>query len=360
MKVAVYAICRDEAKFAERFARSCEGADLVSVADTGSADDSVDRLRASGAVVHSIAVRPWRFDAARNQALALVPDDIDVCISLDLDEVLLPGWRNAIDRAWHRAATLGTYRFILSRDASGRPIRSFRNSRIHARHGYRWRYACHESLYSTESGARPEIRVEIDGLAVEHLPDRQKDRSFYLELLERAFAEDPRSAYIARYLGMELARRQRWAEAEQILLKSVTLGHRNHEANAQGMRSLARCCKARGDPARAGQWLVRAVETAPEIRDGWIELAEHCHSVQDWHSCYAAAARALAIPFSLRRYPNNFSPDDPLPNDLAAVSAWNLGLVHEAHHHAERAYLLCPSDDRLRENLRAMVSALSR
>jgi len=36
-------------------------------------------------------VHPWRFDVARNAALALVPDN--VCISPDLDDVLPEGWR---------------------------------------------------------------------------------------------------------------------------------------------------------------------------------------------------------------------------------------------------------------------------
>ena len=81
MKVCVYAIALNEAHFAARLAASCREADMVLVADTGSTDDTVAALRAEGVVVESISVKPWRFDDARNAALALIPDDIDVCIS---------------------------------------------------------------------------------------------------------------------------------------------------------------------------------------------------------------------------------------------------------------------------------------
>ena len=69
------------------------------VADTGSTDDTVVLLRGKAVDVHSISIKPWRFDRAHEANLALVPADADVAICLDLDEVLLPGWRAALERA---------------------------------------------------------------------------------------------------------------------------------------------------------------------------------------------------------------------------------------------------------------------
>ena len=40
--------------------------------DTGSTDETVALARENGAVVHDICITPWRFDLARNAALALV------------------------------------------------------------------------------------------------------------------------------------------------------------------------------------------------------------------------------------------------------------------------------------------------
>ena len=100
MKVAVYTIALNEAAHAERWANSAVDADYRIVADTGSTDDTVERLTKAGVRVHRIAIRPWRFDDARNAAMALIPDDVDVCFSMDMDEFLGPGWRPKLDAAW--------------------------------------------------------------------------------------------------------------------------------------------------------------------------------------------------------------------------------------------------------------------
>ena len=83
MKIYIYAIAKNEKKFAERFMRSCAGADGVVVLDTGSTDGTPDALRALGAEVSVAELIPWRFDRARNFALSLVPADADVCVALD-------------------------------------------------------------------------------------------------------------------------------------------------------------------------------------------------------------------------------------------------------------------------------------
>ena len=67
-------------------------ADQVVVLDTGSDDGTAGLLRARGASVTEESVSPWRFDTARNRSLELVPEDADICVCTDLDEVFHPGW----------------------------------------------------------------------------------------------------------------------------------------------------------------------------------------------------------------------------------------------------------------------------
>ena len=69
MKIVVYAICKNEEQFVERWMDSMSEADQVVVLDTGSTDESVRRLRDRGALVTEEAVVPWRFDTARNRSL---------------------------------------------------------------------------------------------------------------------------------------------------------------------------------------------------------------------------------------------------------------------------------------------------
>ena len=168
LRIVVYAIARDEALHVERFCESAKAADEIVVLDTGSADRTVELLTQHGATVHHARIQPWRFDDARNAALALLPADADVCVSLDLDEVLTPGWREEIERLW----TPGTTRMRYKYDWSNGVV--FFAEKIHARHGYRWRHPCHEYI-------RPDRIKEqwasTAKLLIQHLPDASKPRS---------------------------------------------------------------------------------------------------------------------------------------------------------------------------------------
>ena len=119
MKIWVYAISKNERQFCERFMASCAEADGVSVLDTGSEDGTAERLIELGADVGVRKFTPWRFDFARNAALDMVPEDVDVCVSLDLDEVLAPGWRKALEAAWTQGVTRARYTYVWSHAADG-------------------------------------------------------------------------------------------------------------------------------------------------------------------------------------------------------------------------------------------------
>ena len=105
MKICVYGISKNEEKFVERWAKSAKDADLILLADTGSTDRTCEIAKECGVDLHHIYISPWRFDTARNASLALIPRDIDICISLDVDEVLEEGWREEIERVWIEGKT---------------------------------------------------------------------------------------------------------------------------------------------------------------------------------------------------------------------------------------------------------------
>ena len=111
MKIYVYAIAKNEEKFARRWLASMSEADGIFVLDTGSEDDTVRILRDGGAYVVTERIAPWRFDTARNHALSLVPEDADLCVSTDLDEVFRPGWRAALEKCLFPGVTRVRYRY---------------------------------------------------------------------------------------------------------------------------------------------------------------------------------------------------------------------------------------------------------
>ena len=89
LKVCVYAISKNEAKFVKRWCDSMKEADKIVVLDTGSSDDTVKLLKENGAFVTIKEIKPWRFDVARNESLKLVDEDTDICVCTDLDEVFI-------------------------------------------------------------------------------------------------------------------------------------------------------------------------------------------------------------------------------------------------------------------------------
>ena len=209
MKIAVYAISKNEEQFVQRFCDSAQDADLILIADTGSTDKTVEKALECGAKVYDICISPWRFDKARDAALSLIPRDFDVCISLDLDEVLEPGWREEIERVWTEQTTRLRYKFDWGCGIS------FFYEKIHHRHGYHWHHPVHE--YPRPDNRIQEVYAHTDMLLVSHHPDPTKSRGQYMPLLELAVKEDPHCPRNAFYHARELTFYDRWEEAVKAL-----------------------------------------------------------------------------------------------------------------------------------------------
>ena len=173
MKVVVYAICKNEAQFVDRWMDSMGEADQVVVLDTGSEDDTVERLRARGALAEVEVISPWRFDVARNRSMELVPEDADICVCTDLDEVFHPGWRARLEEAWLPEAGQATYRYTWSFNPDGSEGVTFWYEKAHARHGYQWVHPVHEVLKWMGTG-RPGPTVVAEGVQLDHHPDPSK------------------------------------------------------------------------------------------------------------------------------------------------------------------------------------------
>jgi glycosyltransferase involved in cell wall biosynthesis len=356
MKIAVYAIVLNEIKFVERFVESAAAADLIFVADTGSTDGTTQKLEElanceypAGLIrSQSISIKPWRFDDARNTALALLPDDIDVCVSLDLDEVLQPGWREEIERVWIPGTTRLRYGFDW-----GAGIQ-FQYEKIHGRHGYRWFLPCHEYPVSdriTESWAN------TDKLLVVHQPDPEKSRGQYLDLLRISVEENPTEPRNAFYYARELSFRSMWREAiveaqRYLLLPRATWANERCYA----MRVIARSHQELGQWADALKWLRDACSEAPETREPWYELALACYRTSRWAESLGAALTCLGITNREKVYTVDPNVWTGAPHDLASIAAWNLGQHALAIEHAKKAVELSPDDFRLRQNLEACLN----
>lgn len=345
VKIWVYAIAKNERQFCERFMRSCAGADGVAVLDTGSTDGTAEKLRELGAAVAVSSISPWRFDAARNMSLELVPEEADVCISLDLDEVLSEGWREAVEHAWGEGTRRGRYLYVWSHNGAEDGV-TFYADKIHSRHGWTWKYPVHEVL-SGEGEA-----ILIPGLRVDHWPDDTKSRAAYLPLLELAVSEDPANDRNMHYLGREYYFHRQWGRAIETLMRHLAMPSATWRAErAASMRYIARCCAALGDERSAAHWLVRAAQEAPTQREAPFELTKLYYGIEQWALCRYWAMRTLHI----TERDNNYMTDPAAwgsgPYDYKAVAEWHLGLYDEALDAARAALELEPDNQRLQNNV---------
>lgn len=343
-KICIYAISKNEEQFVERWANSGRDADLLLVADTGSTDGTVEACKRAGIQTHEICITPWRFDHARNASIALIPRNIDICVSLDMDEVMEPGWREEIERVWTPETTRLQYYFDWGCGVK------FNYQKIHARHGYYWHHPCHE--YPVPDGRINEIYAYTDALLVSHHPDPTKSRGQYLDLLALSVKEDPVCPRNAFYYARELSFYSRFDDSIFELKRYLALpGATWINERSYAMRTLAKCYEGKGDWVEAEAWWLRSAAESPNTREPWCGLATMYYMQSRWQDCYSAALRALSIKNRELVYTVDPAVWGHQPHDLAAIAAWNLGMKDEAALHGKAAVDLSPDDGRLKENL---------
>jgi glycosyltransferase involved in cell wall biosynthesis len=342
VKIAVYTIALNEENFVKRWAESCKNADYRLILDTGSTDGTVDKAYENGVEVFSASIKPWRFDDARNASLALIPDDIDICISLDMDEVLVPGWREKLESI-KLETTRPRYKYTWSWNDNGNPGLEYGGDKIHARHGYRWKHPVHEVLTTDRID---EIQEWID-LEIHHYPDSTKSRGQYFTLLELAINEDPYDDRNAFYYARELFYYGMHEKATQEFKRYLELPKAKWgPERAAAYRYLAKC-----NPQIADVYLVGAIREASDRREAYVEFSKWCYDNEMWSDCYNYALTALRI----KEKPLDYLCEDfawgTLPHDLAAISAWHLKKYSKAIQYINKALEIEPENERFLNNL---------
>ena len=342
MKIAVYTIALNEEQFVERWAESCKDADYRLIFDTGSTDETVNLARSLGVEVAVGSIRPWRFDDARNASLALLPDDVDFCIALDMDEVLVEGWREELEKV-AEGTTRPRYQYTWSWTEDGKPGLQYGGDKIHARHGYRWKHPVHEVITTDRL---QEVQNWV-GLEIHHYPDNTKSRGQYFDLLKLSVEEDPLDDRNAYYYARELFYHGRYEEAAAEFKRHLSLPKAVWPPErAASLRYLAKC-----ESEQAEAYLKQAIETSPGRREPLVELAQHYYVKEDWQSCLVYGEMAVSIKEKPLDYLCEEFAWGALPYDLMAVSAYKLKKYGLARDFGEVALAFNPNDARLKINL---------
>ena len=358
-KICVYAVCKNEEQFVDRWMDAAAEADAVIAADTGSIDRTVEKLRERGAAVYEAYISPWRSDKARNAALSHVPEDADICVCADLDEIFEPGWRQKLESAWKPEHTQARCQFVWSNNSDGTPNQQYPVEKIHRRHGFRWVHPAHEDVLKY-SGTDPDKTVWAEGLILHHYPDPSKPKTRRLPLLELAAEENPRDDRAMFWLGREYFFYGKYDPAVETLKKHLSLPSAKWaEERSASMGFIARCYEAREDMSQAKAWLFRALAECPDVREPYLGLVKLGYREGDWPLTCAMAEKGMSIIHDSGSYLVQPESWGAALYDYGSISAYNMGLYEKARDYARRACEHSPDDDRLQSNLSLMEKRLA-
>ncbi len=371
-KICVYAITKNEEQFVEKWYNSMKEADVVVVLDTGSTDNTVNKLRALGAIVEVKEIKPWRFDVARNESLKLVPEDCNILISTDLDEVLEPGWAQVLRDKWVEGKhERGIYKYSWSHLADGSDGRVFRYDKIHSRK-WKWRAPVHELLYNDDTGSNLysyENMLDLfNEVHLHHYPDQTKSRASYLPLLELRAKENPEDYYGLIYLAHEYYYRGKYGNSIKLLNKILSEYKEHYNTVEQASCNLfigdSFCALADAETDESKKYnlhqsAIDAYKEAMKIESTYIEpylnLGKVLMSIDDYR--LAEFYIKLGIEKSFRHYTwlerdTSWSYE---PWDLLCLAAYYSGHRKDAIVYAAKALSFDPEDERLKSNLKLCI-----
>jgi len=349
-KICVYAICKNEEKFVDRWMDAVSEADLIIVTDTGSTDKTVEKLRNKGALVYIETIKPWRFDVARNIAMEHIPKDVDICVSNDLDEVFECGWRQKLEDTWQPESTGARYLFTCSYNSDGTPNKQHSMEKIHCREGFRWVHPVHEFL--EYNGTKQKNTVSINNLVLNHYPDLSKHRSQYLPLLELSAKENPCDDRTVLWLGREYMYYAQYEKSIETLKGYLNMDTaRWDEERSAAMRFIARCYQSTGNSYEARSWLYKAIAECQSVREPYLQMAKLAYYEKNWPLVFYMTEEALKISEKSGSYLLELDAWGYSFNDLGAICCYQLGMYKKSYEYALKACEMEPDDLRLKQNL---------
>lgn len=364
-RVCVYAITKNESKFVDRWVDSMSEADAIVVLDTGSTDDTVEKLRARGVTIAVKEIKPWRFDVARNEAMKLVPKDCNILFSTDLDEVLEPGWGDALRAGWIDGKhTRGMYKYVWSHLPTGEPARTFMYNKIHTRE-WKWLYPVHELLISekTGSGNYPyEEQLNLfDSVTLHHYPDPTKSRGSYLPLLEQREREYPNDMFGLIYLAHEYNYRGMPDKSNEKLKKVLDVFKDQISPVEE-----ASCYLFMGDNYSkedmdddAISSYMNGIKAEPTYRECYMNLAKEYIKLsryQEAVDCVKEGLRSSVRHYTWLERDTSWSYE---PYDLLCLAYYYGGHRLKSIGCAYKAISFAPKDQRLIDNARICLDSLS-
>lgn len=348
-KICVYAICKNEIKFIDKWFSSVKEADYICVLDTGSTDGSFEKLKSLGIITEQKIYSNFRFDLARNESLTLIPDDTDICVCVDLDEQFESGWAKKLKQAWQSSTTRARYRYTWNFNPDGSEGVVFMAEKIHKNKLYKWINPVHEILEINDNFT--EKYINIPQIQLNHHADNSKSRNSYLPLLELSVKENPKNDRNLHYLGREYMFYKEYDKAIKTLKKHLSLPNAIWaEERCASLRYIANCYKFKNNFKKQKEYLKLAILECPNSREAYYELALFYYSKNNFLDCALILEQMLKITKRELNYISSPLCWDGSCYDYLSFCYYKLGNIKKAISNSEIA-LSYKNDIRIKNNL---------
>lgn len=295
--ICVYAICKNEEKFIDRWISSLKEADCIVVLDTGSTDRTVELLEQYSpfVTVHQEIIEPWRFDTARNKSMEYIPPYADICVISDCDQVFRAGWADELRRLFNEGYE-EVYGPIIDYDDDNNEIKRFLSKNVHGNTDeWWWERPIHEGI--EYHGDREIKTITSENFVIEHHPDRTKSRDHYLTLLEEEYKENSSDPMCAIYYGCELTFHGRNEEGLKVFLKAVKeCDFTNHkEVGYQINLNISDEYASNGKYFEALDYAFAATKFGVETRRLYMQISDIYYLLKEYDRVVLFAFKALSI-----------------------------------------------------------------
>lgn len=365
MKLCVYAICKNESKFVKQWLDNMSEADYIVVLDTGSTDGTYKMLKEDPRVtrVEREVIKPWRFDVARNKSMELIPEDTDLCVCTDFDELFEPGWAQVIRDNYRPEIDRMFYTFAWSHNSIGEPTDIFRYDKIHKPGLYKWIYPVHEVLWFNETDKRNQIAVNLGtNVFLHHYPDKTKERKYYFDLLELSRQENPTDCHVQMLYAREWLIKKNLDRALEEYLKCLNMPeisepHRR-EVLLHSLLTVATIYEDKRNYDEAIWYCHEFIKEDPTFREPYLVLSEIYNNMNIPTLAEACAEKALEYGYQHSSWVEKANTYTGWTEDALSVAQSKLEKFGPALNNVEKALQHNPEDVRLIKNENYILKGL--
>lgn len=219
MKTAAYTICKNELKYVEKWLHYTQHFDYRVILDTGSIDGTYELFKEfqkndPGLILEQKVFTPWKFDVARNYNLNMIPDEVEWCLSPDLDEYFslnVLEEMNTTIRDNPKVTNIACDRLdIYTPTVRVGPPDLLPTNKIHRRHDYIWVQPIYEHVWFKFHDTAEEVEIYNPRIYLIHDQDfkKQSRPELYTKMLLEEFESNPSNCWTLWYLLVQYFKAQ--------------------------------------------------------------------------------------------------------------------------------------------------------